>query len=418
MTIIPVGTYILEFVYPGQIRQYYPGTWNVGQATTMTFNGGVDLVVTDAVLAHGSVAGRVTDQAGAGVATGVRLHGPDGAVRGEVRSAADGSYAFPVVPPGRYTVSFASPVSFPYLYQWSRQQRRAEDARVYAVTAGQQLTVNERLIPTGTVEGSYTAHGVGVYGVVVTLIPVSPPGMPVSRTTYTEGTFRFHAFPGTYLVRFDLPDGRTEWWPQAVSQAEARQVRVTAGGTVTLAAVPARTGILTGQLLATDGTPMYYAEVEVAGTAGGPPVLIRTDQAGRWFANMPAGSYTVRFRGQNQVQWANGKVSPETANLFPVRVNRTTTVDQRMLPTGRVRVIVDGGTREGDFSLVAEISGVTVTQRFVDPGGPSAVEFPVGPGTYRITVTGGDGTIGIIDGVTVRSGQTTEREVTLGAPES
>lgn len=101
------------------------------------------------------------------------------------------------------------------------------------------------------------------------------------------------------------------------------------------------TGAIGGRLTGADGSPVAGSWVsvgdELGNVSGGP-----TDADGRYqVAGLPVeGRYTVGFGALHGVtQWAHDSLTEAGAQRFTVAEGQTTTVDERLRPTGTVRVV-------------------------------------------------------------------------------
>ncbi|MEV0807449.1 carboxypeptidase-like regulatory domain-containing protein [Micromonospora sp. NPDC050200] len=119
----------------------------------------------------GSISGRISDQYGTGVGATVAVHGEDTSYRAIAYTwdLGDGRYALNNLPPGRYRISVYDNVRGT---QWVPGKETREEATVFTLTDGGALTVDERLLPLGTVEARVTD--------AVTGLPVRRPCVHIS----------------------------------------------------------------------------------------------------------------------------------------------------------------------------------------------------------------------------------------------
>ncbi|GAB4061564.1 hypothetical protein GCM10028775_81360 [Catellatospora paridis] len=158
------GTYTLH-VLPGEYRvafgvgngayQYAVGTANSAEATRYQVAVGQTVTVDDTLMASGSVAGRFTDRAGAGIADlSVSVSSQNGPSY-QTTTDADGAYRVDGVLVGaRYWVGF-----YDYdrgITQYAHGQIEQQDAELFTVTDGATTTVDEVLLPTGSVRFTVT----------------------------------------------------------------------------------------------------------------------------------------------------------------------------------------------------------------------------------------------------------------------
>jgi hypothetical protein len=215
-------------------------------------------------LAEGlSVGGRVTDSGGAPVAgAGVSLmtSGP-GAMRNEM-SAADGTFRFPGVEPGRFVVSAQKQG-----YSTARQELQLADRAVEDLEL--QLRLGGGAI-TGQISG-LTPRDLPNLQVTASKRPYA--GMDGLRDGHADERFAYRiegVFPGDWSVTARLPDGR---------QAQ-RSVTIAEGqGDVQVDLEFARGVTLSGRVLRA-GTPVADAMLQASGAAGTSSGSATTDANG------------------------------------------------------------------------------------------------------------------------------------------
>jgi 5-hydroxyisourate hydrolase-like protein (transthyretin family) len=147
MPVLP-GRYTVRFEI-GSFGQYAYGTLDLNDATVFSVTAGSTVTVDDTLVAVGSVAGRLTDRSGA-PASDVQVYVSNGQFFGYAQTDADGRYRVDTVPAGSdYTVEF-------YDYERSIQQYAVgavdiSAATHYTVTEDNTTTVDDQLLPTGSV---------------------------------------------------------------------------------------------------------------------------------------------------------------------------------------------------------------------------------------------------------------------------
>ncbi|HTZ43403.1 MAG TPA: carboxypeptidase regulatory-like domain-containing protein, partial [Jatrophihabitans sp.] len=181
-----------------------------GAGDLVTVTGGQLTTVNDSMLPGASIAGTVTDAAGAPLA-GITVNIDDEAGYAHLQAwtDADGHYTADGLAPGSYRVCFYPPqpqdLSSPgYVAQC--HGATADDPSPYAVpitAPGQQVTVDAQLAAGSAIAGTVTdAAGNPVSGVPVRLTGPSAPYWPVY--TGMDGTYSYSQLqPGDYTVCFD-----------------------------------------------------------------------------------------------------------------------------------------------------------------------------------------------------------------------
>ncbi|WP_203904131.1 carboxypeptidase-like regulatory domain-containing protein [Virgisporangium aliadipatigenens] len=200
------GAYVLSFqsVSLGA-EQWSPQKLSPFEAREYPVADGATTVVDEALLASGTFAGTLTDSAGAPVASSrVSVFLPEGRWIGGTMTDSAGQYRVAGIPVGRYQLSFIVPGT-QYLTQWAPRVVTQPQAGTYAVAANAVTTVDERLLPTGTLAvRPKNTDGTALVGASVSLSADS--GAYVSGSTDASGVARMLAFAGTYRVGFRTPD--------------------------------------------------------------------------------------------------------------------------------------------------------------------------------------------------------------------
>ncbi|MEU8299524.1 carboxypeptidase-like regulatory domain-containing protein [Micromonospora sp. NPDC048909] len=112
----------------------------------------------------GSISGRITDQYGTPVQATVTVHGEGDAYEAIAYTSVTGTYQLSNLPPGGYRISVYDNQRG---VQWVPRKEIREEATVFTVADGDALTVNEWLLPLGTVKVVVTD--------AVTALPVPRP---------------------------------------------------------------------------------------------------------------------------------------------------------------------------------------------------------------------------------------------------
>ncbi|NUR69599.1 MAG: hypothetical protein HOU81_02145 [Hamadaea sp.] len=339
VTDVPEGSaYLVQVSPPNRPYQYAFSKTDWSAADRISVTTGQTTTVDDSLLPTGTISGRFTDSAGNGVAGAWVDASSYGLPNAGGPTGADGSFSFAAFP-GAYTVGF----SINGLTQYAHGARTPDQAQTFTVVVGQTTTVNEVKISTGSIAGHVTyADGTPAANVAVDADPTS--GYSTSATTDGNGDYRFSDLPvDSYAVSFRLASGATQWAHQKRSQSAADPIAVTADAQTTLDEQLLPTGAVAGRFIAADGSPLAGVSVSVIADLpqGGDYLQTTTDADGHYQVDQVfAGGYRVLFQDYqtNLVQWAYGKTTEQTADVVTVTAGQTTTVDDRRLPTGSVRV--------------------------------------------------------------------------------
>jgi hypothetical protein len=272
----PDGTYLFDSVGVGTHMVGVPtapaGYTVTTPPQTVTVATGVETPIenVDFVLtANPSISGTVT-ASGTGVAGVTVTATPNGSGPpvGTV-TAADGTYAFPLVPAGGYTVSVSPLADFIVSGPGSRP--------VTVVTADVS-GIDFALVKTGSVSGLVAdTTGTPIAGATLT---VTGPGAPTTLTTDATGAYSLGSLPpGTYTVALTVPTGYTG------SGARTRTVTITTAGEAivdqnfVVAAVVPPSGPGTGNGTGSAASPSGSGELAATGSTVGPSAVL-------WIAGM------------------------------------------------------------------------------------------------------------------------------------
>jgi hypothetical protein len=403
------GTFALRFTLSGGLEQFHPGQADLAAARLFTVVAGAETVIDEAVMAHGSLAGRVTtDSGGAAAGAKVALHRTDGRPISSVLADADGNYAIPYPPTGRLIVAVAA-AERGATNQWVPQRRTYTEAVPVDIVPGQWTTVDERLLPVGTIAGRFTRDGVPVANVVVYAYSQTSAAESVSNWTNADGVFRLRPYPGSYKLKFVVPAGTglDQWAGRAESEAATLPVTVAADREVFLEERQLPTGRVSGRLVDAAGQPVAGHGVVISDPSRGRQFQATMDGNGEWFATVWPGRYSVLFSTTTQAQWAFGELSPQAADPVQVTAGGNTVVDDVLLRPGALTVTALD-TRTG--AAVPQFC-VDANNRYVflfactDDG---TVEFAeAGAGSYTVTVTAGAHRDSVTRGVRVVGERTT-----------
>jgi large repetitive protein len=299
-------------------------------------------------------------------------------------TAPDGTYSFPDVPAGDYTVTETQPTGF------GSSTPNAVPVKVTAGTTPAPINFADTLGSLkGTVYNDANNDGIkdpleaGIAGVTVTLTGTDAAGNPVNvvKITGADGSYSFPELTnGTYTI--------TETQPAAFNDGKDTNGTPAATGAVTndsFVAIPLTAGTDgTGYLFGETGTPItgrVYKDVNansvdngepgIAGvtvtltgtTSTGTPVSLTTTTAadGSYsFPNVPAGSYTI-----TETQPAGYGSSQNSSNAVPISVTAGTPVPATNFgeTTGAISGLVFNDANNDGSKQATEngLPGVTVT---------------------------------------------------------
>ncbi len=249
---IQPGSYFVEFDFSG-LTLYSGNAVYLGEGKTYEVTAGGTTTVDDQALATATLTGTLTNSDGT-PAAGVGIGDQSDAFPGISTTTDDGgAWSLLVFAPASYYISYALPNG---LTQWSGGDSDINDAVPVSVTADQTRTVNDAVLPTGTISGRYTdANGQPVAGAQVTLSFPLTGNTAAQGTTDDNGDYSVPTFAGKYTVQFASPDGLQQFAYGALDPQSATLFAVTAEhdtevddselgtGTVTVTGVNAKTGV-------------------------------------------------------------------------------------------------------------------------------------------------------------------------------
>ena len=344
-----------------------------------------------------------------------------GATVATTTTAADGTYQFPGLPAGTYTVTEAQPAQYldgpDVVGNFGGTVTPPDTLAAIPIPAGgAAVNYDFRELVPGSVSGVvYTdtnrdgTQGPGEPGIPgVTVQLVDSTGAVVGTTTTTAaGGYQFpNVPPGTYTVRETQPAGYADT-PTGPDATNTRPVTVTPT-TPGVANFGEILGTLSGRVVvdtATPNTPIAGVTLTLVNAAGATVATTTTAADGTYqFPGLPAGTYTVTeaqpaqyLDGPDVVGNFGGTVTPpDTLAAIPIPAGEAAVnYDFRELVPQVVTGTVyldrgqDGGRSPGDPG----IAGVTVQLR--DPAGnvvgttttgpDGTFTFPnVPPGTYTV----------------------------------
>ncbi|WP_189169160.1 hypothetical protein [Pilimelia anulata] len=237
------GSYRVSFHSPTTGVQWAPGRIAADRAKGYTVRDGQRTTVDDTLLTPGALRGRVRladggDAAGAPVELYREGDDAPGAANfilvQRTRTDAAGGYRFDPAVPGRYYLAFPRGERGSQL-QWAPRGTAAPAAPSAVVQPGSTTTVDERLLPIGTVTGAL-AYADG-RPARLTTVRVHDEQNAVRATVYADGDGRFTVdalFPGRYKLSFQRGAGPVQWAVGKATAEEADWVAVEPGRTATV----------------------------------------------------------------------------------------------------------------------------------------------------------------------------------------
>jgi hypothetical protein len=403
---VPPATYRVSYRLPGGNTFYANSATTFEESDLIVVTEGETVDLNEAVPPHGAIHGRLSRADGSGVFAFVQAFGATGSVF--TNTDPNGDYSMPYVWEGTYRVQF-NPPGAPV--QYAHQQTDFLSASLFTVTAGANVTVNDTLIPTGSITGRVTDQGQpSQFTRIEVLVADSPFEQPVASTIADEdGDYRVGVLPGTYKVKFSFSSiGISQYAHQKTDLASADRFTVAEGEEVVVDEEAVTPSTIHGTLTNADGTVPVGAFVSIQsgqnfyGAAVGP--------TGDWSASVLPGTYTVSFTTSLGTQWAFGKSSQQTADQIVVGSNATVEVNDTLRAPGTAT-----------FTAVEHKTGAAITNFCVShsAGGSctttGSITLSSLPGEFRVFVSADDDQTYIAQDVIVNvaSGQDTPVVVSL-----
>ncbi|WP_326557328.1 carboxypeptidase-like regulatory domain-containing protein [Micromonospora sp. NBC_01796] len=322
---------------------------------------------------------------------------------------AQGRYEMDDVPAGPVTVRFSDGT----ISQYAPGKPNADDAQRYTVVPGLATVVDERQVPTGTVQGRLTDQAGSPVAQASVYLDAEPysyfaPG----ATTDADGRYSItHVPAGEVTLQFVKFPFRV-WAHQEHGQAAAKRFTLRGNQTLTVDESLLPTGTLTGLITDAEGNPAQTSVVayEVDGDGN---YNTSTGADGRFSLTVPAGRWRVSL---NARQWVPGKIDEAAGKIFRIAVGQSVEVNDSLRPTGALRVeLRDGSTRVDQYSFALWHGGTKVAFANGTNVGSRTFEDLL-PGDYLFSYDDyfAPGTLRIEDAVPVkvRAGRTRTLEVT------
>ncbi|WP_263422334.1 carboxypeptidase regulatory-like domain-containing protein [Arthrobacter sp. StoSoilB5] len=395
---LPAGSYKLKFsgYNTGALDQWHSNAASFETATTITLTTGQDLTGVNATLVKGaSISGKIAAPAGVDLTnTRAELYKTSDSYSPVASAYAnpDGTYKFRGLAAGSYKLKFSG-YGTGTLDQWHLRATSFDTATVIALVTGQDLTgINPTLVKGATVSGKITAPaGIDVRDTWVAIYK-SDSSYPTIGSAYpaSDGSYKITGLPaGSYKVEFD--GGGTgalaQWHSGAASFETATAVTVTTGQDLTgINATLAKGATISGKVTPPAGVSLGYLQVSIYSSDNEYTYVDSTyigSDGSYKFTGLPAGSYKVRFGGNDSrtlAQWYSNAASFETATVVSV------TTGQDL--TGINATLVKSATVSGK---VTAPTGVDLANARVyvyksdDPGSYASYSYVGSDGTYMVT---------------------------------
>ncbi|MFD0594301.1 carboxypeptidase regulatory-like domain-containing protein [Catellatospora coxensis] len=354
----------------------------------------------------GSIVGQLTDGGQPVNGASVQATAVDGDGWGYASTDAGGHYQLTDLPAGAYRVRFDVD-GRPGQYAFG--QVNYTSAALITVPAGGQATVDDALLPTGTITGTFRDRAGN--GMAVSVRADSADGEGASGYADADGHYTLRVLPGSYRLSFEIASGVYQYAPGAIGYDGAVVYPVAVGQTVTVDDTKLPTGSIAGRFTDRDGTGIGDVQVQVSSQSG-PSYSATTDGAGDYRIDdvFVSDDYTVAFHSWERQfsQHAYGKIDSADATEFAVTADAVTRVDDTLLPTGTVH-----------FTVTDALTGAPIPAFYAEAGmvntsgtDGQATLAGVTVGQQHVFVSA-DGYLGGHATVTVTDGATTEAVVAL-----
>ncbi|HET9519372.1 MAG TPA: carboxypeptidase-like regulatory domain-containing protein, partial [Actinoplanes sp.] len=352
-TDVPAGVYYASIDPPGEKDAEQSDTF---RTAPYQLRAGEALVIEEQLL-QSVIQGRLTDMTGDPVAQGrARVGAPLADEQDEWADFysddldADGRFSI-VAPPGEYLLRF----EVSDMHQWSPQARQEAQATTIRLEPGESVTVNETLLPTGSVAGRLTGSGGGALDKATVSLLAADGSSHASTKTNTRGEYQFsYVFPGRYKLAFQPPRLPLQYSGGKLSEDQAELVEVAVGQRTTVDHRMLASGSIAGRLTKPNGSGVAGVVVWVYPLYKGfrnfdaDHHTTKTDRTGRYrIAKLPAGSYKVFFEYAPRAdsdyghrgQYAYGKGDWDAARRFTVQPGKTLTVHDKQFAAASMRII-------------------------------------------------------------------------------
>jgi hypothetical protein len=378
----------------------------------------------------GSISGHFTSSTGDPIANGyVSALDPDSwNWIGGAQTDDSGAYSIPDLPAGDYLVQFNNPNG---LVEYAPETSQSWQAGHFAVTAGQDTTVDERALAAGTLSGTLLdADGKPAPGIQIYASDNN--GNWGFANTDDAGAWSTPVFADTgYTITETLPSGLRQYAPAQAKSSAAGMYDVADGQTVTVDDRIQPTGTISGRFTDENGGPEASAQVSVDFTDNESSNWGTADDHGDYSVQVFAGGpYRVSLTGSDQrTQWAYGSLDADHAATFTVDAGADVVVDDAHIATGSVTVTAKDATTGAAVAsfcanadnVYACTTGGTVTLTDVRVGAQDVSVYPTSTkymyvNSQKVTVVAGQtatATFSLQLGATIK---TTIVDSTTGLP--
>jgi hypothetical protein len=337
----------------------------------------------------GTVAGSVTDGATPVMNAAVDLLLPDNRIVAQARTDADGRFRLAEVRPGTYVLRFSLPGG---LVQFLPGRLSRADAKPIQVRAGREFTVDETVLPHGTLAGRITTDvGAPAPGARVRLHRTD--GVQVSTVLADrDGNYGFAYPPNGRFVLAVAVAGRgapDQWVPRRRVRAEAARIDLAPGADVRRDERLLPLGTLTGRFTR-DGVPVANVTVVAHSPTSAFETVTNATAADGTFRLRPyPGAYKVEFRVPTRLnlldQWAGGAESERASVAVRVVAEEEVVLDERALPTGRIAGRLTGADGRPPERSAVVVSDPARDRRFQATTADDGSWFLlVRPGAYAV----------------------------------
>jgi hypothetical protein len=367
----------------------------------------------------GIITGHLLDGTTPVAGVGVDAIGTDGSFGGETTTDASGAFTITDVTAGSYVVAFELPGG---QRQFAHGKTTFESADLVAVTAGGTSTVDESLLPHGSLTGHVTNSDASPAANAFVSAVNATGDVFLGANADPNGLYTMPFVPpGVYTLTFtDQATRLSQSAHQRINGQPGDPFTVTAGAATTVDEQFLATGAVTGHLTS-NGAPVAFATVLVENDFS--QVQARTGPDGSYRAAVYPGSYRIQYQlSSGLIQWAHQQTSRGAADSFSVTSGTDTVVDEQLLPTGTLtgRLLgPDGSPRI--FTQVSIVGGSQNLSTSTDPNGNWQIQ--VFPGTYKVAFVTqfgfqwatGKHTLATADSFVVAAGQTVRADDTVAA---
>jgi hypothetical protein len=399
---LAAGSYKLQFSgNSGALAQWYNNASSQETAQAVQAAAGQDISGINATLVKGaSISGKVIVPAGTDasqISVSAYRDGQTPTYVASAQVATNGTYRLVGLEAGTYKIGFSG-YNTDALPRWYKGSETLESATPVAVTAGQDVSGIDATLPKGgTISGKVTVPaGVSVSGISAVAFTGGADQTHVS-TSYVrgDGTYKIAGLPtGSYKIQFtgNNSGAVNQWYSNGSSADAAVSVAVTAGQDVTgINIALAKGATIAGKVTVPAGVDPsnigIHAETADAAAAYVAGSGVSTDGSYK-LVGLPAGSYKVRFAGNNSGavdQWYSNATTAGTATPVTLAASQDRTgVNATMVKGATISGQLTGLTEGSQYPVtVLDSAGKTVKEGYSNPGGTYSVTgLPTG--SYRV----------------------------------